>query len=450
MVGHTIALLVPPARPHELEEILGSLADNKSAKHFEADRVRKDGVMIYVSVTVSPVRNANGTLVGTSSVARDITEQVSLRAALRTSGLRKIEDVVRAKDEVVALVSHELRSPLASIVGFTELLYSRILTDKQRKTYLGIMLKEGRRLTGLINGVLQLQRLENGHQELDLLPVDVKALLKRAVDSAGADDRRALGLAVPNGLPLVMADADSILQVLANFISNARKYSPDGGSIRIGARLVGSMVQVQIRDHGLGVPSADLPKLFQRFYRVDSADRQSIRGTGLGLSINQRIIQAHGGDVEAHSEGLGKGSVFQFTLPAVSHQANPSDVLIIDDDPSFARLLEAELHACGLTAVRAGDAETAEHLLLDGMRPRAVVLDLVLPEMQGEEFLARLEARAGNRLPTVVLAVKDLEPDEMALLQRAGAAAALPKEAGATQAAVALIVEALGPRLSRN
>jgi CheY-like chemotaxis protein len=330
------------------------------------------------------------------------------------------------------------------------LLQSRVLTDKQRTVYLGVMLKEGRRLTTLINSVLQLQRLESGHQKLDLVPVDVKSILQRGVDSAGADDRRALGLTVPNALPMVMADADAILQVLANFISNARKYSPDGGSIQIGARLVGGMVQIQIRDHGLGVPVADLPKLFQRFYRVDSLDRQSIRGTGLGLSINQRIVQAHGGDVEAHSEGLGKGAVFQFTLPAVPRGPNPSDVLIVEGDAGFARLIEAELLACGLSSVRAGDGESAEHLLIDGMRPRAVVLDLALPEMQGEEFLTRLGARTGNRFPTVVLTVKDLAPGEITLLRRAGAAAALPKEAGATQAAVALIVEALGPRLLRS
>ena len=118
MVGQTIALLVPPARPHELEEILGSLTDNKGAKHFEADRVRKDGMMIYVAVTISPIRNSYGTVVGSSSIARDITEQVSVRAASKSSGLRRVEDVIRAKDEVIALVSHELRSPLANIVGF--------------------------------------------------------------------------------------------------------------------------------------------------------------------------------------------------------------------------------------------------------------------------------------------------------------------------------------------
>ena len=450
MVGQTIALLVPPARPHELEEILGSLADNKGAKHFEADRVRKDGMMIYVAVTISPIRNSYGTVVGSSSVARDITEQVSVRAALKTSGLRRVEDVVRAKDEVIALVSHELRSPLASIVGFTELLYSRVLTENKRKAYLGVMLREGRRLTDLINEVLHLQRLENGHQKLDLGPVDVKALLQRAIDNAGVDDRRALGMVAPNDLPLVIADADAILQVLANFLSNSRKYSPDGGSILIGARVVGSMVEIQVRDHGLGVPAADLPNLFQRFYRVDSPDRQSIRGTGLGLAINQRIVEAHGGRVEAHSDGLGKGSVFQFTLPIVQVDAKPPDVLIVEEDAGFARLLQAELIDTGLTAVRAGDVETAEHLLLDGMKPRAVVVDLMLPGMQGGGFLTRLGAHNGDRRPTVVLTVKDLDPAEIAILERAAVTAALPKEAGATQAAVALIVQALGPRLVKS
>ncbi len=449
MVGQSIALLVPPERPDELEGILASLAKGKPVKRFETDRLRKDGLLIYVSVTVSPIRDAYGTVVGSSSVARDISEDVSMRAALKASDLRNVEAVVRAKDEVVALVSHELRSPLASIVGFTELLYSRVLSENQRKAYLIVMLKEGRRLTDLINEVLELHRLENGHQKLDLVPVDVKALLQRAVDSAGVDDRSALGLAVPKGIPLVLADADAILQVLANFVSNARKYSPDGGSIHIGARVAGNMVEIQVRDHGLGVPAADLPNLFQRFYRVNSPDRQSIRGTGLGLAINQRIVEAHGGRVEAHSEGLGKGSAFQFTLSAVQGTANPADVLIVEDDIGLARLLEAELLARGLTSVRAGDAETAEHLLLDGMKPRAVVLDLDLPGMEGEEFLARLGARNGNRFPTIVLLVKNVGPDEIAILKKAGAAAALPKETGATEAAVELIVEALAPRMVR-
>ena len=132
---------------------------------------------------------------------------------------------------------------------------------------------------------------------------------------------------------------------------------------------------------------------------------------------------------------------------AAHPQANPSDVLIVEQDVDFAMLLEAELLANGLTAVRAPDVETAEHLLLDGMKPRAIVLDLMLPGMEGERFLATLGARSGHRPPTIVLTVKDLGPAESAILQKAGAVAALPNEFGATQATVALILQALWPRL---
>jgi DNA-binding response OmpR family regulator len=137
------------------------------------------------------------------------------------------------------------------------------------------------------------------------------------------------------------------------------------------------------------------------------------------------------------------------SLDHMHAQANPSDVLIVEEDIGFARLLEAELLANGLTAVRAADVETAELLLRDGMKPRAVVLDLMLPGADGEGFLATLGARTGNRMPTIVLTVKDLGPAEIAILERARAAAALPKEFGATQATVALILQALWPRLAK-
>jgi DNA-binding response OmpR family regulator len=138
------------------------------------------------------------------------------------------------------------------------------------------------------------------------------------------------------------------------------------------------------------------------------------------------------------------------SIDHVFGHANPSDVLIVEEDLGFARLLEAELLANGLTAVRAEDVETAEHLLLEGMKPRAIVLDLMLPGADGEAFLATLGARTGDRFPTIVLTVKDLGPREVAILKKAGAAAALPREAGATQATVALILQALWPRLVKR
>ena len=444
MIGKNISLLVPRGRPDEIREIIASmLAGKVRSEHFETQRVRKDGRVIEISVTVSPIRNSDGTITGASSVARDVTEHNAMAETLKAAELRSVLAVSRAKDEMVSLVSHELRTPLASLLGFTELLYSRDFNAEQRKQYLGVMLREGRRLTDLINDVLHIQRLEAGHQELDLAPADLFALIQRAIVASGEDVKRPVSVLRTSGLPIVMIDTDAILQVLSNFISNARKYSPDGGAIRITTQLVEGMVQISVQDHGLGIPKESLPKLFGTFYRVDSGDRRLIKGTGLGLSINRMIIEAHGGTVEAFSDGPGTGSRFDFTLPIEHQTPEAADVLIVEDDSGFARLLQEQLVSRGMTTVRAPDAETAQRLLQAGMKPRAVIADLVLPGEQGEQFVTRLGSNPATAIPMVVLTVKSLAPSEVSALEKAGVTAVLPKEAGATQAAVSLITEAL-------
>jgi two-component system sensor histidine kinase VicK len=444
VVGRSISVLVPPDRPDEVREVLaGMLAHDARTDHFETQRVCKDGRVIDVSLTVSPIRDSDGVIVGASSVARDVTEHNLMAAALKASELRSVMAVSRAKDEMVSLVSHELRTPLASLLGFTELLYSRELAEPQRKQYLEVMLREGRRLTDLINDVLHLQRLEAGHQDLNVAPADLEALIRRAVVSAGEDAKTPIRMRVSGPLPLVRVDTDAVLQVLANFLTNARKYSPNGGSILVSARAVGGMVEIEIQDHGLGLPADSLPKLFATFYRVESTDRRLIKGTGLGLAINRKIIESHGGRVEVHSDGPGHGSRFTFSLPAVVDTPKATDVLIVEDDIGYARLLQEQFVARGLTAVRASDAETAERLLKEGMKPRAVVTDLVLPGVQGEEFVTRLGADGEIAVPIVVLTVKNLAPTEISALEKVGVTAVLPKEAGASQTAVGLITQAL-------
>lgn len=353
-----------------------------------------------------------------------------------------VSEADRTDDDLVLLRGVELRPFLASMVGFSDLIASGDLNDDQRLLYIGALLREGRRLTGLLNNALALQRLEMGHRELDLAPVDLRALIQRAVLAAGKDEKRPIDVHLPEQLPLVTADAEAILEVLASFLSNARRFSPDGGAIRIRARQAGDMVEVYIRDHGVGIEAEALPKLFRKFYRADGVVRRLGPGAGLGLAINHKIIDAHGGHVEAVSKGLGKGAGFRFTLPISRPEALSGDVLIVEDDPGFASLMRAEFAAEGLSTVRADDAETAEQMLLD-VTPRAIILDLSLPGLQGEDFLARMRANGGKRLPVVVLTAKDLGPEEISALEATGAMAVLPKEAGAPQAAVTLIAEAL-------
>jgi len=277
---------------------------------------------------------------------------------------------------------------------------------------------------------------------LDLGPADLKSLIARAVKTADLDPRTPIEVQLPSDLPLVIADSNAIHQVLLNIFSNARKFSPVGGSIEVGASVLDDVVEVSIRDHGLGIPADALPKLFNKFYRVASPDRRQISGTGLGLAICRRIIEGHGGQMRAESDGLGQGSRFCFKLRAASATAKSGDVLIVEDDVGFARLLEAELAVQELSSVWAPDAETAERLIAQ-MSPRAVVVDLLLPGASGEEFINRLGSSGSGRVPIVVVSIKELEADEMLALRTAGVITILKKHSGAARDTALFVVQAL-------
>jgi signal transduction histidine kinase/CheY-like chemotaxis protein len=350
-------------------------------------------------------------------------------------------ELARTKDELVSVVSHELRTPLASVVGFAELLRTRELSEAQRQQFLTVILEEGRRLTSLINDFLDLQRMESGRQEITPRRLELPELLTECAAAAGDDPTRTIDLDLPENLPAVRADSDRIRQVMANLLSNARKYSPSGGSVRVSAREADGQVIVSVRDQGLGLPPEALPRLFEKFFRVDNSDRRSITGTGLGLAISRKIVEAHGGRIWAESAGLGRGSEFSFSLPVADVRSTTGDVLIVEDDPGFARLLEAELANRDISAVWVSSAEEAlEQLNIE--TPRALVLDLLLPGIRGEEFLKGLRQRHGWSLPVIVVTVKDLNQQERVALNQLAVAAILRKEPS-VGAAAAEIVEAV-------
>jgi PAS domain S-box-containing protein len=402
----------------------------------------KDGSTIQVLITSHAV--TFGDHAARFVLAEDLTESQRLEVELHQSqaSVEANAELGRAKDEMVSMVSHELRTPLASIVGFTELMATREVTPEQRRDYLRVMLQEGHRLTALINDFLDLRSLEGGRQTMRFAAADISALIKRAIDLIGEGSDAPITTRLPDDLPLVRVDSDSIFRVVANLLSNALKYSPNGGSIVVGACVVDGMVEVYVQDQGLGIPGDALPQLFRRFYRVDTPDRRAIRGTGLGLAISKNIVEAHGGTIGARSKGLGQGAVFHFTIPLVREQAQTGDVLVVEDDSGFAHLLEAELAARDLSSIWAPDAETAEHLMTN-KRARAVVLDLLLPGLPGEAFLQRLRAKHGFETPVVVVTVKDLDAAEDLSLQKAGVTAVLTKGPGTAEMAAKLIAKSL-------
>jgi PAS domain S-box-containing protein len=404
----------------------------------------KDGSIIQVLITshAVPFGHHRARFV----LAEDLTEIQRLELELAESHISAVHtaELGHAKDEMVTIVSHELRTPLASIVGFAELLATRDVTAAQRQDYLTVMLQEGRRLTALVNDFLDLRSLEGGYLSMRFAPADIKALITRAVDLFSDPGGRPIDIRVPDDLPLVRVDGDSMFRVVTNLLSNARKYSPLGGPIVVGAAVAGGMVEVYVQDKGLGIPTEALSQLFAKFFRVESSDRLAIGGTGLGLAICKNIVESHGGKIVARSDGLGKGAVFSFTVPVVREQAQSGDVLVAEDDSGFATLLEAELEARGLTAIWAADAETAGRLVT---KVRAVVLDLMLPGLSGEAFLQHLRATRGIGIPVVVVTLKDLAQAENLVLQKAGLTAVLHKGPGTAALAANLIAQSLASEL---
>jgi PAS domain S-box-containing protein len=406
----------------------------------------KDGSTLEVLITSHAV--SFGEKEARFVMAEDLTESQRLELELHQSKARAeaSAELGRAKDEMVSLVSHEMRTPLASIVGFTELLTTREVTPEQRKEYLSVMLQEGHRLTALINDFLDLRRIEGGHMTMSFAPADIGALIKRVVELFGKSGGTVVTTSLADDLPLVRADSDSIFRVVANLLSNARKYSPNGGAIVVHAGLVDGMVEISVQDEGLGIPHDALAHLFQKFYRIDTVDRRTIRGTGLGLAISKNIVEAHGGTIAARSAGPGQGSVFFFTLPVGREQSNKGDVLVVEDDSGFAHLLQAELATREISSVWAVDAETAEQLMIKN-GARAIVLDLLLPGLSGESFLQRMRERYGPNTPVVVITLKDLDLSENLALQKLGVTGVLRKGPGISGTAADLIENALAAQL---
>lgn len=245
----------------------------------------------------------NGVIDGAVMVFHDITE------------LRRLESV---RKDFVANVSHELRTPITNIKGYAETLLEGALNDKANaEDFTKIIYSESERLAKLVEDVLDLSRIESGKMEFVFKEQDIRELVNRVEKGLGKQiesKKITFKNEIPENLGNVTFDATSIAQVLLNLIENAIKYNNDNGTVTISAVPKGTGIEVSIADTGIGIPEDDLPRVFERFYRVDKAHSREIGGTGLGLSIVKHIIQAHKGEVYATSK-LGEGSTFRFTLP---------------------------------------------------------------------------------------------------------------------------------------
>ncbi len=349
---------------------------------------------------------------------------------LAEATLRTVE-ADRLKSRFLATMSHELRTPLNSIIGFSDVLLQRLpagAEEKQRR-FLQNIHSSGEHLLKIINDLLDLSKIEAGRMELHIEPVDVAALVHGvcAVAQGGARARRiAFELETPTDLPPVEADQVKLKQVLFNLISNAVKFSHEGGTVRIGTavRELADRPAVEIRvvDDGIGIDPRHHRTIFEEFRQVDDGPARASGGTGLGLALVRRLVELHHGTVELDS-APGLGSTFAVTVP-VSFQgegegpgAGPATldlsreggtrVLVVEDDPTAYEAISGHLVTAGYIPVRARNADEAlrfAHLL----HPAAITLDIILPDLDGWEILRRLKDEPATAdIPVIMVSVLD-------------------------------------------
>jgi CheY-like chemotaxis protein len=331
------------------------------------------------------------------------------------------------KDEFVSTVSHELRTPLTSIAGSLGLLKGGAggpLPDTAGRL-ISIAASNSERLVRLINDILDMEKIAAGSMPFDMRPLELRGLLTKSLDGlSGYAEQLGVSLVLEPGPEIeVSGDIDRLMQVTTNLLSNAAKFSPTGGVVRVSASLHGEGARVSVRDHGPGIPEAFRARIFSKFAQADSSDTRQKGGTGLGLAIAREIVEQHGGRLHFDTE-VGQGTVFHVDLPmaqaapAVITQPQPAKetrasrgagaprplVLHVEDDPDVGEVVFAAL---GESAeVLTVTSLAAARRVLKSRRPNVIILDLGLPDGSGELLLPEL-SRGG--VPVILYSAQDME-----------------------------------------
>jgi signal transduction histidine kinase/putative methionine-R-sulfoxide reductase with GAF domain len=320
VLGCTDADLFPGSRAERTRQRDTQVLTDGQPIEYEATVVESDDRRTYLSVKF-PLMDSHRRPYAVCTISTDITErkraeeEAAEALTVQRAANEQLLRLNKAKSDFVAIVSHEFRTPLTGIQGFSELMRDQVANLDEMREYSADINREAERLNRMINELLDLDRMESGSMTLHLEALDVGAMVTRIVASTGPRaPRHRLGVEVDPSLPLLAADPDKLTQVIVNLLDNAIKYSPDGGEIVVGARADCGAAHLTVRDQGLGIPPDALDDVFERYSRIESARHRSIHGTGLGLPIVRQIAELHGG--HAWAEGNpGRGTTLHVTLP---------------------------------------------------------------------------------------------------------------------------------------
>jgi PAS domain S-box-containing protein len=421
MRGQSIRRLIPADRQHEEDDVLARIRRGERVEHYETVRRRKDGTHIPVSLTVSPIFSQDGTVIGASKIARDISERK--RAEEERQRLLVIaRDSSRLKDEFLGTLSHELRTPLNAVVGYLRMIQSGLLSGEKQARALDTAARNAMSLSQIVEDVLDVSRIISGKVRLDLQSVDLPEVVREAAETirpaADAKGVRVETAMDPRATP-VSGDPERLRQILWNLLSNAVKFTSRGGRVQVRLERVNSHVEITVSDTGIGIPAEFLPYVFDRFRQADASIGRAHGGLGLGLAITRHLVELQGGRILAASDGPGKGATFRVQLPVRIVHATPPEprehpqtprggtgiivpdlmgvrILAVDDDRDALALVREILEVTGATVTTADSGENALQLL-ERNPPHVLLADLGMPQMTGFELIDRVR-RSENPL----------------------------------------------------
>ncbi len=403
--------------PADVERVRASFdhARFSGATRWESDYQfrRHDGTYCDVEDRAFFLRDVEGRAYRAIGSLRDVTAVRQL--LVRERDARAVAEAAsRAKDEFLAMLGHELRNPLAPIVTGLELLRMRGASELDRD--LPVLQRQAQHLIRLVDDLLDISRITHGKIELKRERLEIATVVAGAVELASpliVARNHELDLKIPSGL-VVLADRARLAQAIGNLVTNAAKYTEPGGRITLSAQRAGAMIEVSVRDTGIGIAEEMLPRVFSMFVQERQALDRAQGGLGLGLAIVRNLVELHGGTVAAHSAGRGHGTEMTLRIPAEVTAEAPTRseprpagatrgrrIMVVDDNEDAAELLSAVLEQLGNTTRIAHDATDAL-ALVDEFDPELAVLDIGLPLIDGYELARRLRERP-RRLSLIAL-----------------------------------------------
>jgi two-component system CheB/CheR fusion protein len=401
VIGQNGGILMAPAARHELTEYLRRIANGEAVQHAASLSRHKDGHHTDVSVMLSPIFN-RARIVGAAVIARDISQLTQTQRALEDEQ-HKVRGLLQRREEFIAMLSHELRNPLAAVLSATTALEE----DETRVARCRAVIKrQATHMKRLLDDILDVSRITTDKFQIQRQSIDLRDALETAIESTAPLYReRQIELVqdIPARQLPVQGDSRRLTQVIGNLLANAAIYSPPETAVTLTVRTTGDLITIHVRDQGEGIDPQLKPKIFDLFVQSDQKLDRSRGGLGVGLSLAKAIVELHGGTVDVQSDGLGKGSEFQVTLPLgplanvvrardESVTASACRIVLVDDQDDARDMLRDLLEARKHVVYDAADGAAAVQLIAE-YKPDVAFIDIGLPVMDGFEVAQQIRKR---------------------------------------------------------